>query len=300
MPVRVHHRARSGRSRTFAVALVLAALALLLYHAVSSQAATQPIGDRSQFATDACIAFNPTSGNNNRTVFIDPGHGGTDPGAESNGPNGTVIQEKTLTLAVGLDVLDRLRAEGYRVVMSRTNDTEVATPQSGDLSGGLYTAQGEHRDIAARAACADDANAQLLLSIHFDSYSDPTVGGVETLYDPSRPFSANNVRFANDVQRSTLAALARQGWQVPDRGVLADTNAGTPALTSQGAAYGHLLELGPASPGWFTRPSTMPGALSEPLFITDPGEAAVAVNGTGQETLATGFVNAINAYFAGK
>ena len=45
------------------------------------------------------------------------------------------------------------------------------------------------------------------------------------------------------------------------------------ALTSQGAAYGHLMILGPALHGWFDNPSQMPGALCEPLFLTDPGEA---------------------------
>lgn len=249
------------------------------------------------FASGACVAYGPTGSDRHLTVFIDAGHGGPDPGASGIAPDGKLLQEKTLTLAVVMDLLPLLRQDGYRVAMARTSDTSVAPLTPGSLSGGSYSIQGEHTDIATRVACANAAGAQLLLSIHFDSYIDPAVGGVETLYDPSRPFSGRNLRFANDVQSAILAQLAKQGWQVPDRGVIADTDAGTPALTSQGANYGHLLELGPASPGWFDNPSTMPGALSEPLFLTDPGEAAVIQTDAAQHALATAFAAAIQQYF---
>jgi N-acetylmuramoyl-L-alanine amidase len=254
------------------------------------------IGNRSEFTDGACIAYDPTSGNRHKTVFLDPGHGGPDPGAGGTAPNGSLIEEKTYTLIEAQDMLPLLRHDGYRVVLSRTSDEPVASLQPGDLSGGLYTAQGEHRDIAARVDCANAAGANVLLSIHFDAYNDPNVGGVETIYDPSRPFSAQNLRFAQDVQSAVLAGFAAKGWQVPDRSVQADTDAGTPALTSQGAAYGHLLILGPASPGWFEHPSQMPGALCEPLFLTDLGEAAVIVTADGQQVLARSFVSAIERY----
>jgi N-acetylmuramoyl-L-alanine amidase len=256
------------------------------------------VGNRDEFASRACVAYDPTGDDRHITVFVDSGHGGPDPGAIASEGNGDFVDEKTATLAVGLDLLSMLRARGYHVVMSRTTDSGVARLTPGALAGGAYTPAGEHADVAARAHCANQAGADLLLSIHFDSYDDPTVGGVETLYDPDRPFSAKNRRFAGLVQTSVLKQLAAHGWQVPDRGVTPDTGMGAPALTSQAAAYGHLLLLGPASPGWFNRPTTMPGALCEPLFITDPGEQAVAMSKAGQKALATGFADAIDAYFA--
>jgi hypothetical protein len=64
------------------------------------------------------------------------------------------------------------------------------------------------------------------------------------------------------------------------------------------ADYGHLLLLGPAVPGWFTTPSTMPGALIEPLFITDPFEGTVAASASGQQIVAGGLAQAIAQYFA--
>jgi hypothetical protein len=68
------------------------------------------------------------------------------------------------------------------------------------------------------------------------------------------------------------------GYAIPDDGVLQDSGLGS-ALTSAAVAYGHLLLLGPAKAGYFTTPSQMPGALIEPLFVTDPFEASIAVRG---------------------
>jgi N-acetylmuramoyl-L-alanine amidase len=293
-------RARGRRWRFLLLAsCLLCALALYLIFFLHRGSAYAAIGDRSEFTPGACIAYSPTGSDKHLTVFVDAGHGGPDPGGTGTAPDGTLLHEKTVTLAVAADLLPLLRQDGYRVAMARTSDEPVAQLAPGALAGGTYTVQGEHADIAARVDCANAAGAQLLLSIHFNSYDDPTVGGVETLYDPDRPFDRANIRFAQLVQSAVLSGLAAKGWQVPDRGTISDTEAGTPALTPQGAAYGHLLELGPASPGWFDHPSTMPGALCEPLFLTDPGEAAVAASSSGQQALAQAFRAAIDRYFQG-
>ena len=62
--------------------------------------------------------------------------------------------------------------------------------------------------------------------------------------------------------------------------------------------YGHLLLLGPADPGWFDTPSQMPGALIEPLFITDPFEGSIADSASGQQVIAGGLAQAVEQYFA--
>jgi hypothetical protein len=68
-------------------------------------------------------------------------------------------------------------------------------------------------------------------------------------------------------------------------------------LTQAAGEYGHLLLLGPPEPGYFTTPSEMPGALIEPLFITDPFEGTIAASVSGQETIARGLAQAIEQYF---
>ena len=77
---------------------------------------------------------------------------------------------------------------------------------------------------------------------------------------------------------------------------MADVEPGGPALTgSQAAAYGHLLLLGPARAGYFATPSQMPGALIEPLFITDPFEGSIAASVSGQDAIAAGLAQAVRA-----
>jgi hypothetical protein len=65
-----------------------------------------------------------------------------------------------------------------------------------------------------------------------------------------------------------------------------------------GGCSSHLLILGPAKPGYFSSPSRMPGALIEPLFITDPSEASLAASSRGQEAIARGLLDAVEQYFS--
>ncbi len=59
-------------------------------------------------------------------IYLDPGHGGTDPGAQGNG-----LQEKNVTLAIALKVRDILNRdyEGHTIRMSRSSDVTVSLPQ---------------------------------------------------------------------------------------------------------------------------------------------------------------------------
>jgi N-acetylmuramoyl-L-alanine amidase len=173
----------------------------------------------------------------------------------------------------------------------------VGRPQPGDVSDGLFTVQGDHRDVAARDICANLAKADLLIGIYFDAGTSSLNAGSVTGYDADRPFAAQNLRLATLVQTDVLAAMNAEGWAIPDEGVVADDSLGGPALSDQAAAYGHLLLLGPADPGYFSTPSEMPGALIEPLFITDPFEGSLAANPLGQSVIARGLANAIEQYF---
>ena len=129
-------------------------------------------------------------------IFVDPGHGGVDPGALGETTAGAQVQEKDVTLATGLRLMHRLQNDGYAVLMSRTSDSTVADlgPDDSDANG--FTATGEHRETAARVQCANSGHAQLLIAIHLNSFTYPSVGGAETIYDSERPFSGDNARFA--------------------------------------------------------------------------------------------------------
>jgi N-acetylmuramoyl-L-alanine amidase len=230
-------------------------------------------------------------------VFLDAGHGSIDPGSVGVTESGQTIYEATETLAVELDTLSMLRADGFTVTVSRTRDSPVARPQPGDVSGGLYTLAGDLRDVASRDVCADMAKADILVGIYFDAGSSTMNAGSMTGYDADRPFAADNLRLGTLLQTDVLAAMNAQGWDIPDDGVVSDSFLGGPALSDAAAAYGHLLLLGPADPGYFSTPSTMPGALIEPLFITDPYEGSLADSLLGQQVIAQGLTTAVEQYF---
>jgi len=87
-----------------------------------------------------------------------------------------------------------------------------------------------------------------------------------------------------------------QGWQIPDIGAQTDQGLGS-SLNAVDQAYDHLLLIGPAKKGYFSTPSTMPGALVEPLFITDPFEGTIAASNHGHRVIAAGLARAIEQYF---
>ena len=79
-------------------------------------------------------------------IFIDPGHGGNDPGAVGNG-----IQEKNITLQISTGIRDILLSEydGVSVLMSRTDDQTVS--------------------LNARTNAANHWGADFYLSVHINS-----------------------------------------------------------------------------------------------------------------------------------
>lgn len=125
-----------------------------------------------------------------RTIVIDPGHGGRDPG--TRGPGG--VEEKTLTLAMARHLKAVLEAAGARVVLTREDDRFV----------GLYE----------RAAIADAAGADAFVSIHVNASDYRSIRGVETYHYPGAP---RGTKLAQAVQRRLVEATRR-----PDRGVHAE------------------------------------------------------------------------------
>ncbi len=96
-----------------------------------------------------------------KIVVIDPGHGGSQPGARGKEGNRT-IYEKDITLAIGLKVAERLAKQGASVIMTRAEDTGI----------GLYE----------RTTIANGAGAHFFISIHCDSNTRPNSASGTTVY----------------------------------------------------------------------------------------------------------------------
>ena len=134
------------------------------------------------------MSYPPTSGDRHTTVFLDAGHGGLDPGGVGVTESGQQIEESTINLAIELDTVAILRAEGFQVVVSRTENTTVLKLGPGDTDGQLFSLVGAHDDVAARDVCANMAHANLLVGIYMDAGGSPQNAGSVSIYDTDRPF----------------------------------------------------------------------------------------------------------------
>lgn len=119
-----------------------------------------------------------------RTVVIDPGHGGTETGAI--GPSG--IQEKELTLALARDLADSLSRLGLRVVLTRTEDTNVP--------------------LDTRTPIANQNKGDLFISIHLNSSLGSGAYGTETYILSSEATDARAARSASDENTEAGATSA--------------------------------------------------------------------------------------------
>ncbi|MGI5902274.1 MAG: N-acetylmuramoyl-L-alanine amidase [Desulfitobacteriia bacterium] len=107
-----------------------------------------------------------------KTITIDAGHGGVDPGA--------IGKNKTLEKDVNLEVSKRLRLlfeqAGCKVVMLREDDRDFGT------SAKLL--QRKREDLAYRIQKAVDSKADIYLSIHSNSFPDPRQHGAQVFFHP--------------------------------------------------------------------------------------------------------------------
>ncbi|MBC7234734.1 MAG: N-acetylmuramoyl-L-alanine amidase [Chloroflexi bacterium] len=230
-------------------------------------------------------------------IAIDAGHGGVDLGAVHLDDAGRLdLTESEVNLAIALELQTLLLERGYRVYMVRDGDYSLNEEEGRDVNdNGLVDFVDEAQ---ARVDAVNKAGVDLLLSIHQNAFyrrdGSPAedVGGTVTYYCADRPFSADSLRFAEQVQEKLVAALRELGHDVHDRGVQDDL-----VLQVPGEPGSHLILLGPQTER-IVRPSEMPGVLSETLFITHRGEVALLKDGRALRRLALAYAEAIDAYFS--
>lgn len=103
-----------------------------------------------------------------RTIVVDAGHGGSDPGMVTED-----LKEKDINLAIAKELKTYLEKEGYYVEMTRTEDT------------GLYQKDSRNKkaqDMQNRIAFIAEKTPLLTVSIHQNSYPDSSVKGPQVFY----------------------------------------------------------------------------------------------------------------------
>src|SRR5699024_5973976 len=194
-----------------------------------------------------------------RTVYLDPGHGGSDSGATYSG-----VYEKNLNLAVSLKVRNLIEKKGYNVVMSRTNDKTV----------GLYD----------RPAEANKIGADIFVSIHHNAMpGNSTVTGIETYhykYSSSYPPKKENLPYHNDTKRLNNSLKLSNSIH----GELIN-NTGANNRKVNGSAFVVVRE------------TQMPAVLLELGYMTSPSELKKLQTNSYQDKMAKAIFNGIDSYF---
>lgn len=179
----------------------------------------------------------------NKVIVIDPGHGGLDQGAT----RGKYI-ESDITLQISKKLAQNLSQAGAMVIMLRENES--------DLAGDEFTGTiGQHKreDMKRRVAKANQARADLYISIHTNAVPNTVWTGAQTFYKPNNEESKIIAKAVQEELSKTLGNTKRK------------------------AAPG----------GYFVLNHTkMPAILIETGFISNPGEAALLADGKYQSKLA--------------
>lgn len=128
-------------------------------------------------------------------VMIDPGHGGSDPGAKQDLPNVDYdgLMEKTFNLATSLYLELMLANNDYDVNITRHTDKKVT--------------------LKRRIELTDQHQAECFISIHADSWFDPAVDGFTVFYNPDGKLLA---RFIQQTLAGSFPNLRDRGAK-PER-----------------------------------------------------------------------------------
>lgn len=185
-----------------------------------------------------------------KLIVIDPGHGGKDFGAEAvfHPP----LKEKNLNLVTARFLEGYLQQMGYQTVMTRTDDYFIS--------------------LDKRASFANSMQADLFVSVHFNSAPNAKADGIEIFYyrsdnNKERSFASN--RLAGSILKF----------------VIPNTQA-----KSRGVKHGNLAVI---------RKTGMPAALVEGGFITSEQELAKLRDPNYLKALAWGIAQGVQAYLEG-
>lgn len=131
-------------------------------------------------------------------VVIDSGHGGIDPGKESN--NG--VLEKDINLAIAMKLKELLEEAQIEVIMTRDEDE------------GLYEESDANKKIAdmkKRCTIINESGADLVVSIHQNSFQSSLVKGAQVFY---YKYSAEGKKLAGILQKQLIEDLDNENKRV--------------------------------------------------------------------------------------
>ena len=199
--------------------------------------------------------------NYQKVIFLDPGHGGKDPGAQYLG-----LKEKDLNLQVSQQLKIKLESLGYTVIMSRSTDVFV------DF-------------VTERSRMSNETNADMFISIHFNATGhglDSGEDGIQTyMYQPTGNIpSVINKKWHDNPTR--LKYSYKLGSYI-HQSVLAATQAKDAGLLAKSFAV--------------LRETNKPAILLELGYMDDSKESQKIRTKEYQQKLVDGIVQGIQQYY---
>lgn len=215
-----------------------------------------------------------------RTIVIDPGHGGKEVGAI--GPHG--LMEKDVTLMVAKKLANQLQAKlGTRVVLTREDDSLVSLDQ--------------------RTAIANQYKADLFLSVHMNAAVVKGAKGSETYFLSLEASDDLARRAAETENASAIAALPASSdlnlilWDLAQQEYLQESSRFAQMIQEEmNAATGVQNRGVKQAPFKVLVGATMPAALVEVGFITNPEEEARLQSDAFQNMMVEALARAVQKY----
>lgn len=125
-----------------------------------------------------------------KTILVDAGHGGEDPGAVSDYSG---IREKDINLNIALKLKELLEKENFKVLLTREEDRLEYNSDTSNI------VQKRREDLTRRKKMMDESGANIVVSVHLNKFPQTKYFGAQTFFPANSPESQ---RLAMDIQRS--------------------------------------------------------------------------------------------------
>ena len=110
----------------------------------------------------------------NKTIIVDAGHGGIDPGSMTDDQS---VKEKDVNLKITKKVKELLEASGAMVILTRNDDTSLYTEQVGKTIRQKY-----NENLKNRKKIIQESSADMFISIHLNKFQESKYYGAQIFY----------------------------------------------------------------------------------------------------------------------
>jgi N-acetylmuramoyl-L-alanine amidase len=215
-------------------------------------------------------------------IVIDAGHGGHDTG--TIGPHGLMEKDLCLDVALRLGALIEQKLPGAQVIYTRQDDTFIPLEQ--------------------RTAIANEAKADLFISIHANSSPDPEARGIETFYlnfatspdsmEVATRENANSQESLHDLQ-DLIQKIARNE-KIEESKELAGDIQSTLTQRLQLISQSEKNRGVKKAPFIVLIGANMPSVLSEISFVSNPSDERLLRKTDQRQRIADGLYRGISTY----